>query len=583
MSNFNKIIHVQIHKYLVIFIIAASVMACQGTIGGSAPGSGQADRSKPNGRAYYYYTAAQLKFKQGDVSEAIWHLKQALRYDPGSDFLKLELANLLSLKNEETKALELIRQVLKAHPNSTQALSMAGRIYQQQNKLEDAVAAYEKILKGCPTDLGTYLMLGRIYWNSNRLGDAERVFETMTKQLPDSNAAYYFYGKALAAQGKLAMAEKALLKCIDLEPSLEEPQFELLKIYESQNQHQKAIRVYRSILANNPDNVDAALGLAEQYHKIEMLGPSLALLKELGRKVQSDDTITATLFERYLETKRFDEALWMICGMLKTAGNNSDLHYMAGIAYNGIDQDEKALLQMSKVRPGSRFYTNAVVHRALIYHDAGRIDRAIKVVHTALAHQPDNIDYYLYLGSFYEELERYRDALEVFQEGLAKDNTNGRLYFRAGVVYDKMGRKDQSIAAMKNVLRLTPNDAEALNYLGYTYADMGINLDEAEMLIQSALKIKPDDGYITDSLGWVYYKRGDYGRALKLLIKAVSMIPDDPVILEHLGDVYYQMNSKENALNYYRQSLKKKTSGRDVLEKKVRALTHPQPIGKEIN
>lgn len=563
-----------------IFIISASVVACQGMVGGAAPGSGQADRSEPNGRAYYYYTAAQLKFKQGDIGEAIWHMKQALRYDARSDFLKLELANLLMIKKEETKALELIRQVLKAHPNSTEALSMAGRIYQQQNKLDEAVAVYEKILKECPTDQGTYLMLGRIYWNTNRLGDAERVFEAMTKQLPDSNAAYYFYGKALAAQGKLALAEKALLKCVDLEPSLEEPQFELLKIYESQNQHQKAIQVYRSILANDPDNVDAALGLAEQYHKIEMLGASLAILKDLGRKVESDDTITATLFGRYLETKRFDEALWMICGMLKTAGHNSDLHYLAGIAYNGNDQDEKALKQMAKVRPGTRFYTNAVVHSALIYHDSGKIDRAIKVVRTALAQQPDYIDYYLYLGSFYEELERYQDALQVFQEGLSKDNTNGRLYFRAGVVYDKMGRKDQSIAAMKNVLRLTPNDAEALNYLGYTYADMGINLDEAEMLIQSALKIKPDDGYITDSLGWVYYKRGDYSRALKLLTKAVSMIPDDPVILEHLGDVYNHMNSKENALNYYRQSLKKKTSGRDVLMKKVRALTHPQPIGK---
>jgi tetratricopeptide (TPR) repeat protein len=563
-----------------IFILSASAVACQGMVGGATPGAGQADRSEPNGRAYYYYTAAQLKFKQGDIGEAIWHMKQALRYDAGSDFLKLELANLLMIKKEETKALELIRQVLKAHPNSTQALSMAGRIYQQQNKLDEAVAAYERILKEYPTDQGTYLMLGRIYWNTNKLGDAERVFETMTKQLPDSNAAYYFYGKALAAQGKLAMAEKALLKCIDLEPSLEEPQFELLKIYESQNQHQKAIQVYRSILANNPDNVDAALGLAEQYHKIEMLGASLALLKDLGRKVESDDTITATLFGRYLETKRFDEALWMICGMLKTAVHNSDLHYLAGIAYNGTDQDEKALLQMSKVRPGTRFYTNAVVHSALIYHDSGKIDRAIKVVRTALAHQPDYIDYYLYLGSFYEELERFQDALQVFQEGLSKDNANGRLYFRAGVVYDKMGRKDQSIVAMKNVLRLTPNDAEALNYLGYTYADMGINLDEAEMLIQSALKIKPDDGYITDSLGWVYYKRGDYSRALRLLIKAVSMIPDDPVILEHLGDVYNRMNSKENALNYYRQSLKKKTSGRDVLMKKVRALTHPQPIGK---
>jgi tetratricopeptide (TPR) repeat protein len=565
--------HRLIHKCLIIAVISAFVVGCQGAVPGNVLRSGQANGSKPNGRAYYYFIAAQLKFKQGDIGEAIWHLKQALRYDSGSASLKLELANLLLIKKEETKALELIHQVLEANPNSTQALSMAGRIYQQQNKLEDAVAAYEKILHGRPTDQGVYLILGRIYWNTNRLSDAERVFETMTEQLPDSNAAYYFYGKALAAQGKLAMAEKALRKCVDLEPSLEEPRFELLKIYQSQNQHQKATRIYQSILQDNPDNIDAAFGLAEHYRKIEMPGASLAILKELGRKVENDATITATLFERYLETKRFEEASWMISGMLKTAGHNSDLHYMAGMAFNGIDQDDKALLHMSKVRPGSRFYTNAVVHSALIYHDSGRIDRAIKVVRTALSSEPDHIDYYLYLGSFYEELERFSDALEVLQEGLYRDSTNGRLHFRAGVVYDKMGRKDESIAAMKNVLRLTPNDAEALNYLGYTYADMGINLDEAEMLIQSALKIKPDDGYITDSLGWVYYKRGDFGRALELLTKAVSLIPDDPVILEHLGDVYNQMNSKAKAVNYYRQSLKKKTSGRDALEEKIRTLT----------
>lgn len=565
----------RIHRWLTLFIAVAFALGCQGTVPATAMKAGPPSQSKPNGRAYYYFTAAQLKFKQGDVKEAIWHLKQALRHDAGSAFLKLELANLLLIKKEEQKALDYIHQVLAADPEQLQALSMAGRIYQQQNKIDEAIAAYEMVLKGRPKDQGAYLVLGRIYWHNNRLGDAERVFATMTEQQPDSFAAYYYYGKVLAAQGKLSKAEKALLKSLHLEPSLEEPRFELLKIYQSQNHHQKTTRIYQSILQNNPANLNASFGLAEHYRKMDKPGSSLEILSQLGERIERDATIMATLFDRYIETKRYEEATWVINGLLASAEGYSDLHYLAGVAYNGLDQDDQALEHMLKVEPGSRFYTNAVVHTALIFHDSGRIDRAIKVVQTALAHEPDHIDYYLYLGSFYEELERYEDALETLHEGLARDNTNGRLHFRTGVVYDKMGRKDESIAAMKAVLQLTPNDAEALNYLGYTYADMGINLDEAEMLIQSALKIKPNDGYITDSLGWVYYKRGNYGQALELLIKAVTLIPDDPVILEHLGDVYYQMDSKAKALNYYRQSLKKKPTGRNALEEKIRTLTHP--------
>ncbi len=567
--------HRTIHKCAMLLVVAAFALGCQGTVPATALKAGSPAQAKPNGRAYYYFSVAQLKFKQGDVSEAIWHLKQALRHDARSAYLKLELANLLLIKKEEKKALDYIQQVLAVNPDHIQALSMAGRIYQQQNKLDQAVTVFEKVLNGRPNDQGAYMVLGRIYWETNRFSDAERIFGKMVDQLPDSYAAYYFYGKVLAVQGKLTMAEKALLKSLHLEPSLEEPRFELLKIYQSQNYHQKTTRMYQSILQNNPDNLNATFGLAEHFRKIEKPDASLAILSELGERVKRDATIMATLFDRYLEAKRFEEAVWVINGMLTSAGHNPDLHYMAGVAYNGLDLDDQALEHMLEVQPGSRFYTNAVVHCALIFHDSGRIDRAIEVVKTAIGHEPDHVDYYLYLGSFYEELERYEDALEVLHEGLARDNSNGRLHFRTGVVYDKMGRKDKSITAMKAVLQLTPDDAEALNYLGYTYADMGINLDEAEMLIQSALRLKPNDGYITDSLGWVYYKRGEYRQALELLIKAVSLIPDDPVILEHLGDVYYQMDSKAKALNYYRQSLKKKTTGRGALEKKIRTLTHP--------
>lgn len=520
----------------------------------------------------YFFAAAQLKLKEGDVNAAIRLLDQAVELDSASAYLKLELVNLLLIRKEDQRALNLVEQVLAQEPDNIQALTLAGGIYQKQNKTNEAVRAYEKAIAQNPTEQNIYMLLGRIYWNSNDLDNAERVFRQMTRVIPDSYAAFYFFGKVLSAKGKLEAAESALLKSLKLEPSLEEPRAELLKIYRTQNKPAKIVKTYQSMLEIDPYDCKAALGLAEHYRQVNKTTLSRKLLKKLGHRVGSDGSVISALFEMYVETKQYEEALWALEGMLQSAPSNSDLHYLAGIALDGMDRDAAALKHLIKVQPDSKFYNNAVIHSALLYHDMGKIDRAIGVVQAALTHDPDNADYYLYLGSFYEELERYDEALKVFQEGLRRDDKSARLHFRIGVVYDKMGSRQDSISAIKAVLKLTPNDAEALNYLGYTYADMGINLDEAETLIQTALRLKPDDGYITDSLGWVYFKRGQYTQALKWLNKAVQLVPDDPTILEHIGDVYLQMESREKALTFYRRSLKKKEKDRQALKDKIRML-----------
>ena len=112
-----------------------------------------------------------------------------------------------------------------------------------------------------------------------------------------------------------------------------------------------------------------------------------------------------------------------------------------------------------------------------------------------------------------------------------------------------------------------------MNYLGYTYADLGTNLDEAEKLIKEALNYKPDDGYITDSLGWVYYKKGLYEKAVEMLERAVKLVPNDPIILEHLGDAYLKINDSKKALEYYNRSLKHQKKDKEKIEKKIQTLT----------
>ena len=102
---------------------------------------------------------------------------------------------------------------------------------------------------------------------------------------------------------------------------------------------------------------------------------------------------------------------------------------------------------------------------------------------------------------------------------------------------------------MKEVLRLKPDSADALNYLGYSYAERGIHLQEALEMIQKAMSLKPNMGYITDSLGWVYYQLGEYEKAVTELEKANQLTPDDPTITEHLADGYFKLNRFEKALS----------------------------------
>jgi tetratricopeptide (TPR) repeat protein len=120
---------------------------------------------------------------------------------------------------------------------------------------------------------------------------------------------------------------------------------------------------------------------------------------------------------------------------------------------------------------------------------------------------------------------------------------------------------------MRRVLENNPDHAQALNYIGYTYAEKEIFLDEAEALVKRALELKPDDGYITDSLGWVYFKKGQLDKAIAELEKAHKLAPEDPVIAEHLGDAYLKNQQGDKAVQMYERSLQLDPKKTEVAEK----------------
>ncbi len=530
--------------------------------------------AQPSENSYYYYIEAQLQKNRGNVDRAIEYLEAAVSAEPTVVYLKKELVVLYLHKENYEKSLEIIDKILETEPESPDILLMKASILQMLEPDADIIPIYEKVLSIDPERQQIYGILGKLYMDAGKLDRAGDVFTQMIEHFPKAHVGHFYLGKINADQDNLEKAESEFKKTIELAPSLNQPRWALIKLYKSQNMGQKAIAVYEEILERNPENVAAAIELSLAYYKNFRTQAADEMLSELGHRSIDEPSVAQTVFKRLVLNERYDEALTVVKGMLSGAPNHPGLHYTLGMVYYNLDQYEKAMKAFDAVTSESAFYLNAVIHRAIISYQQKDLDQGIDILQGALETVDDEgkVEIISYLSSFYNEKGELDAAEKVIQEGIEIDPQNTELCFELGVLYDKKGQTDAAIEQMKRVIELDSDHADALNYLGYTYADKGIHLEKAEELIRKALEYKPENGYIIDSLGWVYYKKGVFEKAAEYIEKAARLIPDDPIVLEHLGDVYEKLGKHQKAIDSYQRALEKKAENAASLESKIEAL-----------
>ena len=159
------------------------------------------------------------------------------------------------------------------------------------------------------------------------------------------------------------------------------------------------------------------------------------------------------------------------------------------------------------------------------------------------------------LAALYEDQKDIDKAKKIYDDAFKRYPEEIKLFFEYALFLDGIGDMKAALASMETVLEMNPDDPYALNYVGYTWADNDVNLQEALKYIERAIVLRPEDGFIRDSLGWVHFKLGNFDRAIVELERAITLKADDPTIHEHLGDAYLKRNKEKKARDEYEKAL----------------------------
>ena len=262
-----------------------------------------------------------------------------------------------------------------------------------------------------------------------------------------------------------------------------------------------------------------------------------------------------------------------------------DLHEARSLWAQSLDKAgrrNEAIAVLSQIPESSPFYASARGQIAWAMRRQGRDAEAIQLARTALAHSPDR-SLKVQLADLYRSLARYDEADRLLT-GIIEDDAKAgradwRILYARGATREALDRWPEAEADLKAALQIEPQDPLILNHLGYTYVDRGINLEEGLNLIRSALTYNPDSGFITDSLGWAYYRLGRYELATYFLERAVELEPGDPTLNDHLGDAYWRAGRKLEAKYQWERSLKLDPAEQERARIEVKLLKGPdEPV-----
>jgi tetratricopeptide (TPR) repeat protein len=464
------------------------------------------------------------------------------------------------------------RAALKRDPGNSELLDRAFLSFLVDGEVDEAVKYAERVVQLDKNDRVARLVLGvhalkRKQYAASRRDLAQSIRGPITDLTATLLSAWSMYGAndskgAVAAIDRLAGPDwYAIFKDLhagmiyDLAGNQKEAGKRLEHAYKLDGNALRVVEAYGSWVSRNRSPKDA-LTIFETFDKSL---PRHPLITEAMNKLKAGEKLAPLVSNAQAGA---GEALYGLGASLGRRGGE-DLglvylqlslflmpnHSLALLSladlYESLKKPDLAIKIYERVPPNSPLHRNAAIQMASNLDSLDRADEAEKQLEGLIKQRPDDMEAIMALGNVMRGHKKFAECANVYSKGIAAipkpEKSNWVIFYFRGICNERSKQWPKAEADLKKALELFPDQPHVLNYLGYSWIDQGVNLDEGMEMIKKAVQQRPDDGYIVDSLGWAYYRIGNFEEATRQLERAIELKPEDPTINDHLGDAYWRV------------------------------------------
>jgi tetratricopeptide (TPR) repeat protein len=477
----------------------------------------------------------QLYTVKHDPKKAEEEFKTAQALEPDSEEVVLNLARVYAESGDLEHAVKVIEAV-PVEARSPRMEAALGAAYDQLKRPKDAIAAYKRAVELDPGDEHTVDTLGQALLNDNQLDEALKQYKALAAADPEQAEALVHIGEIERRQGRYEDALETIRKARKLEPTSLEAGYNEGLLLDQLGRLDEAALVFEKMLEVPPlSRANGAYTTEEKNNRGIFLDRLGAVYHEQNKTDQA-----IAVYQKMIELGG-DTALRGFQGQVDAYRDAKQFDKAIEVSRKAVETSSKALEANPKDKDLKAKDVEFKLMLAGELADRGKPDEGLAMAKAQLDNTDNDRTVWLAMGQIDIRLRRWKDAEDAFNKaGALTTKTEDRTYllFLRGELAERQKHYEPAEQFFRQALELDPKSSMTMNYLGYMMADKGIKLTEALGLIRKAVELEPMNGAYLDSLGWAYFKLGQYELAEENLRQAVERDRTDPTVHDHLGDLY---------------------------------------------
>lgn len=527
----------------------------------------KANQSTVNYLATDLFLKGNMSLLDGDYETASVLFKHLVTLVPDDEFVQKKFAIALIRTGDLEGSVGVLEKLYSKSKDEKVGLILAG-VYTGVDKEDNARKIYKQILAKNPANEDACIFLGKSMAMAKETNQAIAQLRACAAKDKKNGMYDYYIGKIQLDMGLVPKAMDSFKTAYERQPSLGQAVSALGILLEEREQHEAAIKIYQKFLSGQPNDATILTRMVQTLFLKERFAEVIPYAEKLSDIEPDNLNLKVKLGILYTDAKQYPEAISVFKDLLAAAPSSDKILYYLGAIHQEMNDYQRSIEYFNQIPSSSGLYTDSSVQMANMLSTLAQVEvltkeegqwknKFLKHVNDKISEFKDmRVEFSVIKSGFYEGVSAYKEAMETMMVVQDEKNFSTQHKYYLANLYEKEKKFAESTALIMTIIEKEPKNAHAWNFLGYSLLVRGEEMDKAFEYIQTALKINPDDGYIRDSLGWYYFKKGDMTKALSELQLALKKVPDDIEILKHLATVHKEMKDFSRAKGFLESALK---------------------------